>query len=75
MKVTELSKHWEEKHNGEARPNDFRIRLPMEDAARIHALADLYPEQDTADILNDMLAAALEDLSQTGQLKDRVRRK
>jgi len=75
MKVTELSTYWEEKHGGESRPNDFRIRLPLEDAARVHALGDLFPEQDTAKILDDMLAAALEDLSQTRQLKDRMGRK
>lgn len=76
MKVTELSEIWQQKKlQPEARPNSFRIRLPLEDAARIHALSDLFPEQSTSDILDDMLAAALEDLSKTRQLKERMPKK
>lgn len=75
MKVRELVKHWEKQPSTEKREHQFKIRLPLEDAARVHALSDLFPEQTACGILDDMLAASLEDLAQTRQLKDRLAEK
>lgn len=75
MKVRELVKHWEKQNSTDQRGNQFKIRLPLEDAARVHALSDLFPEQTPDGILDDMLAASLEDLAETRQLKDRLANK
>lgn len=75
MKVTDLPKHWEQEKKPVERTHDYNLRLPIEDAARIAALAELYPDRSESDILNDMIAAALEDLVSAGPLKDKLKEK
>ncbi|MFE8072374.1 hypothetical protein QQM79_15055 [Marinobacteraceae bacterium S3BR75-40.1] len=70
MKVTDLPKHWQDKSKAEKRDNVYDMRLPLEDAARVAALEDIYPEQEQSDILNDMIAAALDDAANNPNLKD-----
>lgn len=75
MKLTDLPKHWEQKKKPVERTHDYNLRLPIEDAARIAALAELYPDRSESDILNDMIAAALDDLVSEGALKDKLKDK
>lgn len=72
MKVTELPELWEKEKQAQERSHEYNLRLPLEDAARISALADLYPDRSEADILNDMIAAALDDLISQAPLKERL---
>lgn len=73
MKVTDLPKHWEQKKKPVERTHGYNLRLPIEDAARIAALAELYPDRSENEILNDMVAAALDDLVSNGPLKDKLK--
>ncbi|MDY6797589.1 MAG: hypothetical protein SVX28_02385 [Pseudomonadota bacterium] len=73
MKVTDLPKHWEQKKKPVERTHDYNLRLPIEDAARLAALAELYPDRSESEILNDMIAAALDDLVSDGPLKDKLK--
>jgi hypothetical protein len=75
MKVTDLPKHWEKKKESVERTHDYNLRLPLEDAARLAALAELYPDRSENDILNDMIAAALDDLVRQSPLKDKLTNK
>ena len=75
MKVTDLPKHWEKEKEPVERSHDYNLKLPLEDAARIAALAELYPDRSEADILNDMIGAALDDLVRHSPLKDRREKK
>jgi len=75
MKVTDLPKHWESEKEPVERTHDYNLRLPLEDAARIAALAELYPDRTESDILNDMIGAALDDLVRQTPLKDRLETK
>ena len=75
MKVTDLPKHWENKKEPVERSHEYSLRLPLEDAARIAALAELYPDRTEADILNDMIGAALDDLVRLSPLKDKLEKK
>lgn len=75
MKVTDLPKHWENQKAPMDRTHDYNLRLPLEDAARIAALAELYPDRTETDILNDMVGAALDDLVRKTPLKDRLENK
>ncbi|MGF2736344.1 hypothetical protein [Marinobacter sp. DUT-1] len=75
MKVTDLPKHWEKDKEPVERTHDYNLRLPLEDAARIAALAELYPDRTEADILNDMIGAALDDLVRQSPIKDRLESK
>ncbi len=72
MKVTDLPKHWEKKKESVERTHDYNLRLPLQDAARLAALAELYPDRSENDILNDMIAAALDDLVRQSPLKDKL---
>lgn len=74
MKVTDLPGHWEKAKTPQDRTHDYNLRLPLEDAARIAALAELYPDRTEADILNDMIAAALDDLAEASPLSDRLKK-
>ncbi|GAA0849328.1 hypothetical protein [Marinobacter pelagius] len=75
MKVTDLPKHWENEKEPVERTHDYNLRLPLEDAARIAALAELYPDRTEADILNDMIGAALDDLVRQSPIKDKLESK
>lgn len=70
MKVTDLSKTWDEERKSEDRPRNYRLRLPLEDAARLAALAELYPNRSEGEILNDIANGAVEDLAELNGLKD-----
>ncbi|WP_148861954.1 hypothetical protein [Marinobacter fonticola] len=72
MKVTDLPKHWENQKEESDRPQSYTLRLPLEDAARIAALAELYPDRNETDILNDMIGAALDDLTRQTPLKGKL---
>ena len=74
MKVTDLPKHWQEEKKPEDRTHDYNLRLPLEDAARVAALAEMYPDRSEADILNDMIAAALDDPAESTPLKEKLKR-
>lgn len=75
MKVTDLPKYWEQEKQPVDRSHDYNLRLPLEDAARIAALAELYPDRTESDILNDMVGAALDDLVRQSPLKDKLTNK
>ena len=38
------------------------MRLPLDDAARIHALAEMYPGHAREEIITDLLSVALQEL-------------
>ena len=42
-------------------PERYRIRLDVEDAARVEALAELFPGVDTETVLCDLISAALDE--------------
>lgn len=74
MKVTDLPRHWQDEKKPTDRTHDYNLRLPLEDAARIAALAEMYPDRSETDILNDMIAAALDDLAESTPLKEKLKR-
>ena len=62
MKISELPQHWESGKRDEKRANEYQMRVTLDDAARLRALAELYPEQSEEDILSDLVNTALENL-------------
>lgn len=74
MKVTDLPKHWQQDKQAVERTHDYNLRLPLEDAARVAALAEMYPDRTEAEILNDMIAAALDDLAESTPLKEKLKK-
>lgn len=62
MKIAQLIQHWESTASGTLDPARYAIRLDRESAARLHALADLYPGRAVEELLADLLRAALESV-------------
>lgn len=62
MKIRDLLKHWSGTRQPRMTAETYAIHLPVEDAARIHALTEMYPGVPVEDILRDLLAAALAEL-------------
>lgn len=62
MKIRELLKHWSGTRQPRLTAETYAIHLPVEDAARIHAIAEMYPGVPEEDILRDLLGAALAEL-------------
>lgn len=62
MKVKELLGLWEKTAKGDLTAEHYDIRLPVEDAAKLQALADLYPRRSVSDIITDLLSASLNEV-------------
>lgn len=65
MKVRELLSEWEtttQRWKGEV---DYTLKVPLKDAARLEALAALYPAVDKQTLINQLLHAALEEIEST----------
>ncbi len=62
MKVQELLRLWEKTASGKLTKEEYAIRLPVEEAAKLQALAEMYPRRSITDIITDLLSAALNDV-------------
>jgi hypothetical protein len=62
MRIRDLPEHWEQAADTRLTEHEYRVRLTVHDAARIGALAEMYPGRSVEDIITDLLAAALADL-------------
>ena len=62
MTVTELIDMWEKHDYGEITKETYSVKLNIEDAAKIHALREMYPRRNVEQIISDLLSAALTEL-------------
>lgn|SRR5690606_4186205 len=62
MKVKELLALWDQTASGELTPEYYQIRLPVEDAARLAALVEMFPRRTPEQLITDLLSSALSDL-------------
>lgn len=60
MDVEELIENWQEQDGGPLTVGEWAVRLTVRDAARLAALADLYPARGREALLRDLLAFALD---------------
>ncbi|MGB1581901.1 MAG: type 1 pili tip component [Nevskiales bacterium] len=63
MKIKELVKQWQANASTPNTEHEMCIRLPVYDAAKIAALADMFPGRTQEQIITDLLATALDELS------------
>lgn len=61
MRVRELLSVWENTAQGELTHERFSVRLPIEDAAKVQALAEMFPRRNVEEIITDLLSAALDE--------------
>ncbi len=63
MKFKSLLDRWKKEAAPQKTAREYAIRLGLDDAARLHALAELFPGQPLEEILSDLLRAALEEIA------------
>lgn len=57
-----LLDNWQQKTPPVLTATEIAVRLPIDDAARLQALADLYPGRTSESIITDLLSVALREL-------------
>lgn len=62
MNVRDLLSIWDRTAGGELTVEQFAVHLPVEDAARLQALAEMYPRRTLEEIITDLLSAALNEV-------------
>lgn len=62
MNLKELASTWETSALGELTKDSYEVRLPLEDAAKINALSEMYPKRTKEQIISELLSAALVEL-------------
>ena len=62
MKVRELLSLWEQTASGTLTEDSYEVRLSIKDAARLHALAELYPRRNVEELITDLMTAALDEM-------------
>ena len=62
MTVCELITMWEKHDYGELTKETYSVNLNIEDAAKIHALKEMYPRRNIEQIISDLISAALTEL-------------
>ena len=64
MHIKQLLDEWESSSHGHEAPISMTVNLPLEAAARILALSELYPERTQGQIFIELLHVALDELEE-----------
>ena len=62
MNVKDLVLLWEDHAQGKIAQDTYQVNLTLEDAAKIDALAEMYPRRSKEQILSELISASLGDL-------------
>jgi len=57
-----LIKEWENSARGRLTVREYKMRMTLWDAARIAALAEMYPLRNENELISELLTAALDEL-------------
>jgi len=63
VRFKELLETWRHNATGARTAAEYAVRLPIDDAARLQALAELFPGRTTEQIITDLLGAALQEVA------------
>jgi hypothetical protein len=63
VKFKPLLDHWKKEAVPARTVKQYPIRLDLDDAARLHALAELFPGQAVEVIISDLLRAGLDEIA------------
>jgi hypothetical protein len=63
MKFRVLLDRWTQQAPPALTVREYAVRLPLDDASRVHALAELFPGRPIEDIVTDLLHTALDELA------------
>ena len=62
MKVVDLIETWEREAAGDLTREEYTVRLPLEDAARLEALAEMFPRRSREQLITELLSVALDEV-------------
>jgi hypothetical protein len=63
VKFKPLLDRWREDAAPKLTLQEYAVRLPLEDASRLHALVQLFPGRKIEEIITDLLHAALDEIA------------
>jgi hypothetical protein len=63
VKFKPLLERWKKTPAPAKTAAQYAVRLPLDDAARLHALAELFPGQPVEDLVTDLMSAALDEVA------------
>ena len=63
MKFKPLLDRWKKAPNPTLSAEEYAVRLPVDDAARLHALVELFPGSRLEEIITDLLHAGLDEIA------------
>ena len=63
VRFKELLDEWKQNASGTRTVTEYSVRLPIDDAARLHALTELFPGRTTEQLITDLLGAALHEVA------------
>lgn len=63
MKFKSLLDHWRKDPAPLRTANEYAVRLSLDDASRLHALAELFPGQPIEVIITDLLRTGLDEIA------------
>ena len=64
MRVKDLIEQWELQAAEPLTVESYQLRLPLRDAARVQALAKMYPRRGVEELLTDLINAALDEVEE-----------
>lgn len=63
MKLNTLMQYWENEFAGQLSEEGFKIKLSVEDAARLKALSEMFPKYPQENLLRDLISSALNEVT------------
>lgn len=60
--IVNLIRQWEDSAGGGLSVREYGVHLSLRDAARIAALAEMYPRRSETELISELLTAALDEL-------------
>ncbi|MDP9065717.1 MAG: type 1 pili tip component [Pseudomonadota bacterium] len=63
MKFKDLLEHWNQAAAPPKTEKEYAFRLTLDDASRLHALAEMFPVAHMEEIITDLLHAALDEVA------------
>jgi len=63
VKFKPLLDRWKKQPVPERTAKEYAVRLPLDDASRLHALTELFPGRTIEEIVTDLLHAGLDEIA------------
>jgi len=63
VRFKELLEAWRHDAAGARTVSEYSVRLPVDDAARLHALAEMFPGRTREQLITELLSAALQEVA------------